>query len=214
MKKRIIFAIAAFLISSSLSAQFVKPGLKTGLNFNRLSFDAVENITSAGKEYSISQDANFSSFHIGLMLRINIFKAFIQPELYFNTSGGKILIEETQGAIAESFVRSITYNKIDLPVLVGGKLSFLRIYAGPVTSYVLSTDSEIEEIIPEMETLSKNFTIGYQAGTGFDLLKTLTIDFRYEGGLSKLGDKFSMGTQDFAFDARTNKFMLSLGIFF
>ncbi|MCK7531208.1 MAG: hypothetical protein MZV63_09280 [Marinilabiliales bacterium] len=32
-------------------------------------------------------------------------------------------------------------------------------------------------------------TFGYQAGVGFDLLKRLTVDVRYEGNLSKFGEE-------------------------
>ena len=214
MKRTIILLAVLAFISTNMSAQFFKFGLKTGLNFSQLKFDDVENINSGDFNYKLSEDENFAGFHIGLMSRINVFKAYIQPEIYFNTSGGKVLVEEMSGGTTTEYVKKIKYNKIDVPVLVGGKLSFLRINAGPVASVVLSSDSEITEIIPEMETLSKSATLGYQGGAGFDLFKTLTFDFRYEGGLSKLGEKLSLEGQNFAFDSRASKFMFSVGFFF
>lgn len=213
--KKIIFLIAmAFLLSTHLSAQFVKFGVKTGLNFSSLRFDDTREFTNNMKTYSLSQDENLTGFHLGLMARFNAFNAFIQPELYFNTSGGRVLIEESQGGETTEFVRKITYNKIDLPLLVGAKLAFLRLYAGPVASVVLSSNSEIEEIIPELKTLSKNATVGFQVGTGFDVFKTLSFDFRYEGGITRLGEEFNIGNTSVPFDSRTSKFMLSLGFFF
>ncbi len=215
MKKSIILLAVLAFISTNMSAQFFKFGFKAGLNYSQLKFDEVTDIASGDFDYNLTEDDNFAGFHIGLMSRINIFKAYIQPEFYFNTSGGKVLVEEiAAGGATKEYVKKIKYNKIDVPVLVGGKLSFLRINAGPVASVVLSSDSEIAEIIPEMETLSKSATLGYQVGAGFDLLKTLTFDFRYEGGLSKLGDKLSLGNHDFAFDSRASKFMFSVGFFF
>ncbi len=214
MRKIFILLVLALVFSSSISAQFIKFGVKTGGNFSQLKFDEIKDISTGGSEYSLSEDENFMGFHIGVMTRIKIFNAFLQPELYFNTSGGKVLIEEADAGITKEYVKNIKYNKIDVPVLVGGKLNFLRLYAGPVASVILSSDSRLDEIIPEMETLSKGASIGFQAGTGFDLFKTLTFDFRYEGGLSKLGDKLSIGNQNFAFDSRASKFMLSLGFFF
>ncbi len=85
---------------------------------------------------------------------------------------------------------------------------------GPVASLVLSEDNEIGEIFPELESLSKNATIGYQAGVGIDILKFLTLDYRYEGGLSKWGDKLTIDGNPYAFDSRANMHLLSLGILF
>ena len=214
MKKIFILLLLTIVYTSTTSAQFIKFGVKTGLNFSQLKFDEIKNISTEGNEYSLSEDENFMGFHIGVMTRIKIFNAFLQPEVYFNTSGGKVLIEEMDAGITTESVKNIKYNKIDIPVLVGAKLTFLRLYAGPVASIILSSDSQLGDIIPDMKTHSKNATLGFQAGTGFDLFKTLTFDFRYEGGLSKLGDKFSIANEDFTFDSRSSKFMLSLGFFF
>jgi hypothetical protein len=213
--KKILFLIAVvFLVNSQVSAQFFKFGLKTGVNFSSLNFDRTSQFTSNAKVYSLAEDDNFTGFHIGLMSRVDLFLAFIQPELYFNTSGGRVLIEETEGGVTTEYVRKITYNKIDLPILVGANLSFLRLYAGPVASVILSSNSEITDIIPELETLSKSATMGFQIGTGFDLFKTLTFDARYEGGLSKIGEDFNLGNTSIPFDSRASKFMFSVGFFF
>jgi hypothetical protein len=215
MKRTIIILAALAFIGTTVSAQFFKFGIKTGLNYSQLKFDEVKDITSGDFDYKLSEDDNLTGFHIGLMSRINLFNLYLQPEIYFNTSGGKVLVEEiASGGATTEYIKKIKYNKIDVPVLVGGRLSFLRINAGPVASVILSSDSEVTEIIPEMETLSKSATFGYQVGAGFDLLKTLTFDFRYEGSLSKLGDKLTLGNQDFAFDSRASKFMFSVGFFF
>lgn len=214
MKKKFFILIATLFIGSSLSAQFARIGLKAGINYNNFEFDDVNYILINSKNYSLSQDENFNSFHVGLMTRFKIFMTFIQPELYFNTSGGNVLIEETRGGVTTEYLKKITYNKIDLPFLAGTKLLFLRVYAGPVASVVLSTNSEISDIIPERETLAKNATIGFQAGTGFDLFKTLTFDIRFESGATRLGDKIIVGNQDYNFDSRSRKFMLSFGFFF
>jgi hypothetical protein len=99
-------------------------------------------------------------------------------------------------------------------VLIGYKIGPVRINAGPVASVVLSQSSEIEEIIPELKTLSKDATFGYQVGAGIDFLKFLSLDYRYEGGLSKWGDKFTVGGTDYPFDSRANIHLISLGLMF
>ena len=162
------------------------------------------------------EDEAFQSFHFGIMTRIKVLNVFVQPELYFNTSGGKVLIEELNaaGEVTAEDVKQVKFSKIDMPVLLGFKIGPMRVNAGPVASLVLAENNEIGEIIPELESLSKTATIGYQAGVGIDILKFLTLDYRYEGGLSKWGDKLTIAGTDYAFDSRANMHLLSLGIMF
>ena len=57
-------------------------------------------------------------------------------------------------------------------------------------------------------------TWGYQVGAGLDILKKLTIDLKYEGSFSKLGSGIQLGDQDFDFDSRNSKIILTLGWMF
>ena len=216
MKKASLLILGIlFLLGTSVSAQFFSFGIKGGVNYSKLKFDDLNNINGTGLNYNIMEDESFQNFHFGIMTRIKVMNVYLQPELYFNTSGGKVLIEEVQtSGMTTEYVRSVKYSKVDLPVMLGFKIGPLRLNAGPVASVVLSENNEIEEIIPDLESLSKSATIGYQAGLGIDILKFLTLDYRYEGGLSKWGDKLSLGGTDYAFDSRANMHLLSLGILF
>lgn len=210
MKKTILGLIFIAGISGFASGQ-LSFGIKGGLNYSKLAFDDMTQVMSGTTQYSLTQDESFQGFHIGIQTRLKIFSVFIQPELLFNTSGGKVLIESNTGI---KDVRQVKYNKIDLPVLVGLKFGPLRVNAGPVASVVLSSDSQLDDIISGLETTSKNATIGYQAGVGLDIFKILTLDARYEGGLSKLGDKINIGQNSYAFDSRSSKYLLSVGLLF
>ena len=193
------------------SAQVFSFGIKGGLNYSKLTFDDVTNVIATNGQYSLKEDESFQGFHIGIMTRLNIFNFYLQPELLFNTSGGKVLIETTTGV---QDVRNVKFNKIDLPLLLGLKFGPLRVNAGPVASVVLSTDSEIEEIIPDLSAQSKNATIGLQLGAGLDILKRITLDGRYETGLSNVGDQITVGSNNYEFDSRDSKWLISLGFFF
>jgi hypothetical protein len=214
MKKCIVVLLLAIGIAAVSSAQIISFGIKGGLNYSKMKFDNISNITVAAKSYTLMEDKSFQGFHIGVMGRLKVFNLFVQPELLFNTTGGKVLIQEIQGAATVNTVKQVKYNKLDLPVLVGMKFGPARINAGPVASVVLSSKSEISEFIPEMKTMSKGATIGFQAGAGLDFLKKFTLDLRYEAGLSKLGDKLTVAGQDYAFDSRDSKFLVSVGYFF
>lgn len=213
MKKIILSAITIVFTLGITSAQFINFGVKAGLNFSNLKFDDIQDIEANARTYNIATDGSFMGFHVGLMTRINITSVYIQPELYLNTAGANVYIEEVVAGTNIESVRQIKYNKIDLPVMVGFKFGPVRINAGPVASVVLSQNSGIGDIIPELKTLSKTATFGYQAGAGIDLFK-FTVDYRFEGGLSKLGDKFTVGGTDYPFDCRTKMHLISLGFMF
>ena len=125
------------------------------------------------------------------------------------------MIEEVNAGVANvEYVREIKYNKIDLPVLVGFKIGPARINAGPVASVILSEDNTAEEIISDLETMSNSATIGFQVGAGIDLFKFLTLDYRFEGGLSKYGDGIEVGDNTYPFDSRANIHLISVGVMF
>lgn len=215
MKKIALIAIALFFSIGMASAQFISFGIKGGLNYSNLRFDDVRNIAVNSTEYNLQDDESFQGFHLGVMSRIKVLAAYIQPELYFNTAGGKVLIEEVQaGGATVEYARQIKYSKVDLPVLLGFKLGPLRINGGPVASVILSEDNTAQDIIPDLETMSKSATIGFQIGAGVDLLKFLTLDYRFEGGLSKYGDGIEVGDNTYPFDSRANIHLISLGIMF
>ena len=197
-----------------VAAQGFSFGVKGGLNYSKLNFDKIQSLTVDDNKYSLQCDEAFQGFHIGIQTRINLFNVFIQPELVFNTAGGKVLVNDLAGGTTFEGVKSIKYNKIDLPILVGFKFGPMRVGAGPVASAILSSSSELDEIIPDLKTVSKGATLGYQLGAGIDLFKHFTIDYRYEGGLSKWGDKLTVGGNDYAFDSRNNMHLFSVGVMF
>ncbi|MCX6254973.1 MAG: hypothetical protein NTV31_10930 [Bacteroidia bacterium] len=58
-------------------------------------------------------------------------------------------------------------------------------------------------------------TIGYQAGVGIDLLKTLTFDIRYEGSFKKYQNQIESQTgTKFNLDDRADAFLFSVGLMF
>ena len=108
------------------------------------------------------------------------------------------------------------FKRIDLPVLVGVKLGPARLGIGPVGSYVVkeSVTSDIAELGGDDYVLFTNsMTWGFQAGLGVDISK-ISIDARYEGSLSKLGESFQVGNANFELDARPSQWVFSLGFWF
>jgi hypothetical protein len=213
MKKSILILSILMMLPFLASAQFFKFGIKGGMNYSTLNFDEVKSVASGNASYDLMSDESFQGFHVGVMTRLKVWKIFLQPELYFNTSGGAVLVEQVAGGTLQE-VKNIKYSRVDLPIMLGLKFGPLRVNGGPVFSTNLSSENEIQEIIPELETLSKSATIGMQVGAGLDILKFLTLDYRFESGLSKWGEEFTIGGTSYPFDSRANMHLISLGILF
>lgn len=210
MKKLILVLIATMFIATVSSAQFFNYGIKAGIGFSNLKMDDVTGISDGGDVYDLITGESVTGYHVGLQTRISIAMLVIQPELYFNAGGGTVEQVVENGPTE---VLNVKFSRIDVPLLAGVKLGPARINVGPVGSFVLSETTDLTEIEPDFELFTSAMTWGFQAGIGLDISK-LSIDARYEGSLSKLGDTFSVGGTDFPLDARPSQWIISVGFWF
>lgn len=204
--KKLLFIFALSLIVSASHAQFLKFGIKAGANSASFKFDK---ITSPDAILEQASEAQWG-FHAGVFLRIKIAMLYLQPEAYFTSTGGKYTYNDPNNPSAGDVIKSFDMNRIDIPLLIGFKLGPIRINAGPSGHMILSHSSDLDDIEADM----KGMTWGYQAGLGVDLFKKLTIDARYEGNLSSLGETIKIGGESFSTDMRTSQFLISLGFMF
>ncbi len=203
--KKLLFVIMLSLIFSISNAQLLKFGIKAGANSTSFDFDKVESPEAILSQVS---DANWG-FHAGVFLRIKIAMLYLQPEVYFTSMGGNYNYQDpASSAVAE--LKTFDMNRLDIPLLIGFKLGPIRINAGPSGHLVLSHGNDLDEISANVNGM----TWGYQAGLGIDLFKKLTLDARYEGNLSSLGESVTIGGTDFNTDMRTSQFLISLGFMF
>jgi hypothetical protein len=160
-------------------------------------------------------------YHFGVFARIKVLAIFIQPELIFSQTNASIDVSDVNN-LWDNFTEStvdIKYNNFDIPVMVGVKLGPLRLNAGPVATFKLSSDpsaanDEINEMLNDFTAVTKTATFGGQAGVGIDILKKVTLDVRYEFPLSKLGDDVTIAGQTFKTDQRQSQFIASIGWMF
>ena len=210
MKRLIGIILITTALSSGIQAQFLKFGVCAGLSSSSVHFSDVKNVVSGSQSYNIVAANATVGFHFGLFGRIKIANVFIQPELLFTSSGGQVKIQQ---AGQPDVIKNQKFNKIDIPVLAGLKFGPARIEAGPVASFMLSQKADFLDATAYKADFKKA-TIGYQAGVGLDFFKTITIDLKYEGSLSKIGNGITVGTNSYPFDSRNSQFILSLGLFF
>jgi len=210
MKKLIFIVVASLFIVQVSDAQIFKYGIKAGIGFSSIKMDDVTGISDGSDVYDLVTGDGVMGYHVGIQTRIKVAMLVIQPELYFNTGGGSLQQVVDNGA---NEILNVNFNRIDIPVLVGVKLGPARFNVGPVGSFVLSETTDLTEIVPDFEMFTSSMTWGFQAGIGLDISK-ISLDARYEGSLSALGETFAVGGADFPLDARPSQWIISLGIWF
>jgi hypothetical protein len=206
MKKLLVLLLAVFITLPAISQ--VKFGLKVGASTTFITMDDAKTITSGNTSYLIgkAESAGYG-IHGGVFLRVNISKLYIQPEVLFATRSNSYTFQNVS-SLADSATVKQTFNNLNIPVLIGLKFGPVRINAGPVGSVKITAKELIDN--PDVKAVYAAMTFGYQAGVGLDLMKKLTIDLRYEGGLSKFQNKL----EGVALDDRPNAFLLSVGYMF
>src|SRR6056297_3034732 len=219
MKKLVLIAFLAlpFFMVSQSQAQ-IKFGIKAGLTSTSIKADEVyTDINDANiQELKVKgQNANVG-FQGGIFSRITIVNFYVQPELLFTSTSGEVevttLFADNQ---TESVIKDQKFRQIDIPIMLGYKFGPVRLQASPVGTIMLDSDPALSMVETlEVKEEFNGATWGYQVGVGLDILKKVTIDVKYEGNLSKLGDGVKIAGQNRDFDSRNSQFIATVGIFF
>jgi len=172
-------------------------GIKAGPNFATIDTKA-----SPGQNYK-----NRAGFHGGAFLLVKAGKLGIQPEVIFSQQGSKVEIN------SQDFESNFSY--VNIPIILKlYTIAGINIQAGPQFGFVTNAEAPIQEQLgvyrmADVKDKAKNsdFTLGL--GLGWDLPFGLTIDARYNLGLSKIYDD-APDTQQTT-DAKNQVFQVSLG---
>ncbi len=173
MKKSMIFifvfaSIIAWQHNANAQAQ-IALGIKGGLNFAQLD---VENISVDNK----------TGYHGGAFLLFKMSKIGIQPEILFSKQG-------TANPISD-----FNFDYINIPVILKLYLmAGLNLQAGPQFGFL--TTAELEDNLNntvDIKDLYKTTDVSVALGLGWDLPFGLTIDARYNLGLSDIDDDASV----------------------
>ena len=214
MKK--LFAILFVVLVSIPAFSQIKFGLKAGVSTTSLSMPTIKTVTSGTTSYTVNAlTAAKYGFHGGAFVRLTFFGIYIQPELLFSTRSNEYTVSNvTVQSAPVSYIAKQSFNKLDLPVMLGFKLGPLRLNAGPVGSLLINSPKAIITN-PDYKNNYNRMTFGYQAGLGFDLLNFLTFDLRYEGNLKKYQNQIqNLAGTKYNLDDRPNAFLFSVGIMF
>mgnify|MGYP000011479902 CR=1 FL=1 len=194
--KKLILTLALIAVTVGASAQVT---LGPRIAFISTNLDLREEVANVQ-----AGDAEFG-FQYGLFARVKVpvIGLYVQPELLFS---------KTESTITSGVQNvDLAFNRIDVPVMIGGKIGPLRINAGPSLSFLTSAESDVAGAVTDIKDNYSNTTVGFQAGIGVDILK-FVIDLKYEGALSeKFGDAITVAGNSFSTDERSNQIVLAIG---
>lgn len=202
--KKFLFLSLLLCTVFAAQAQF-KFGIRGGIS--SLNFDPQPIVTGDESLKVAFEDAAYG-VHGGIFARIGE-KIYIQPEILFNSNTVDYDVTDISG----SELLKERYQFVDVPLLLGVKLGFLRLQAGPVGHIFVNSTSEIADKFSNYEQTFEDMTYGYQAGIGFDLGK-LIVDLKYEGNFEKYGEHFTINGTEYMFDGAPARLIASVGLAF
>ncbi|UOG75518.1 PorT family protein [Hymenobacter tibetensis] len=206
-------AFAALAAAPAAHAQGIRLGVKAGANLSNLSGDLVNE----------DRFENKIGFHGGVMLNIGLLDdgfLSVQPEVLFSQKGYTYADQEfTFGTVRRKDDGSVTYNYIDVPVLLKIKAGNVYFEAGPQYSYLLKAKNDYKSTSNGNTVIEYNNTInldnvnrneiGYAAGLGYQSDGGLVLGLRYNGSFTDFGKD---GYQDDdTRNARNSVFQASVG---
>jgi hypothetical protein len=193
--KKLALIVLVTLSSLSLYAQKNGVGIKAGLSSTQVDFEG---------EQLVPSDAQMG-YHLGVFARFGGVGFFVQPEVLFTQTSGSFKLELPATPNSNKSYEA-NFNRLDVPVMAGFRmLKVIRIMAGPIASF--NIDSSLKDAGTTVQNIDfKKATLGYQTGVGVDL-GNLSIEGKYEGGLSR----FTENVGSYTADNRLNQWVLSVG---
>ena len=187
-----LILLCIMCLTSAAQIQFAL-GLKAGPNFASIntSESATENYKSR------------TGFHGGAFALFKFTKIGIQPEIIFSQQGSKVTINSSN--------YDANYNYVNIPVIVKLYLAAgLNLQAGPQFGFVSLAEAPRPDdngniTVQDVKDEAKKSDISAALGAGWDLPFGLTIDARYNLGLTKINDDSG------ASSAKNQVFQVSLG---
>jgi hypothetical protein len=196
-----------FLLSQNVSAQF-EIGIKAGLSSTDVVSEGIM-INENGKHFQLSLDEANYGYHVGLYTRVSFLGIFIEPSFLLTSSETNFRLKSFGESDIVGTVFSESYQNLDIPLLIGMKVGFLRMQVGPVAHVFLSSSSDLYDI-SGYEQRFADATYGIQGGIGLDIWK-IRIDLNYEANLSAFGEHITIDGTPYSFGDNPSRLIASVG---
>lgn len=201
----VTFTLALFL-STAAFAQEVEFGLKAGLATGSLQGENYEFSLDGAEDLFLSLEEGNYGYQFGTYLRIPFGERFgMQTEVTFNSARADFRFDD--GSDIRVFRER--YNDIDVPLLASWKFGFLRLHAGPVGHFFVSSTSDLRDA-DGRERVWDSFNLGYALGGAIQIGK-ISLDVRYDGNFARYGEDFAIGGETFRVDQAPRRWVGTVG---
>ena len=151
-------------------------------------------------------DKNFG-YQLGIMARFDMPIMFIQPELMYSSHRFTMNMEDGVSG-------KVSLKNVELPVMVGAKVAFLRVMAGPVFNLMNDTRNKMGRTTMAVNSDITRSLLAYQLGVGVELGKII-FDVRYGGQFKKAEQAVIVGeNQARTYKLGMNQWQFNVGYFF
>lgn len=179
MKKGVITVLFVLVGLSAFSQAQVAIGIKGGLNFANL------NVNSVGAAYD-----NRTGYHAGAFVLVKLGKIGIQPEILFSKQGSTVSFS---GVDLKS-----SYDYVNIPVIFKlYTVAGINLQVGPQIGFLAGGDQEafVNQVKTSVNVKDyiKSNDFSLALGLGWDLPFGLTVDGRYNLGLSNNNNSSASG---------------------
>lgn len=171
------FLVLSFaLVFHATSAQNIEVGLKSGINFARLTYPSGTDQFKAG-------------FNGGAFAQLKMGKFILQPEILYSQQGNslKITVYSPAGTSLTSNLKSI-FNYINLPIIAKYKLGkVFNVQAGPQLGFILvAKDQNLVSSSYQDVKDANSSDFSFALGCGADFPIGITLDARFNAGLTNV----------------------------
>jgi len=172
--KKVIVSLLFAAASSCAFAQEFAIGIKGGPNFANINTQA-----SLADNYD-----SRTGFHLGGFVLFRGEKVGIQPEVLFSQQGTTLKYSGSPDI-------KTNFSYVNIPVVVKlYTIAGLNLQVGPQFGFLTSADFNGEDAKEKL----KNTDFSLALGVGWDLPFGLTVDGRYNWGLSDINDNIGQGS--------------------
>ncbi|MRJ10338.1 PorT family protein [Ornithobacterium rhinotracheale] len=206
MKKLVLTAAIAFSGIVGLNAQSMESlqiGARAGYNYSTLRGDTANDVDTKG----------LSGYHVGMFVEVPVTERFsIQPEVQYSTQGAKWEIGKEDLKLKTQY--------INVPVLAKVYVADgFNLQAGPQFGFKTGAEFEYDSKLfgnqkVDLEDSVSGFDFGLVFGAGYKTPVGLTIDARYDLGLTNVFDKDSksLGTANISGDSDFKNGVFTVGL--
>ncbi len=195
MKKILVVCllVAGVLVSKTTLAQVqFSLGIKGGVNFANINVSDPQ-ATWDGK----------TGFHGGAFALFKVTAFAVQPELIFSQQGSKVTFNSQD--------INANFSYLNVPIIAKFYLPLgLNLQLGPQFGFLTSAESDFNPVTGSLQTTDlkdyyKNSDVSIGMGIGWDLPLKLSIDARYNLGISEINDNASLS------QTKNQVFQISVG---